>query len=130
MQFPQSQFGKVRRHRKEYPVDPYSLRKGQSQNQPQGVVEALIGLPPHTAIPFTQDEARGLRELLVEAVEDLPPMERFIVDALLFEKKSLRELAITLSIPKTTLARRRDQILGKIRTQIENNPIIQEYLYG
>jgi len=120
----------VRRHRKEYPVDPYSLRKGRSSNQPQGVVEALIGLPPHTSVPFTQDEARDLRELLTTAVETLPPIERFIIDALLFEKKSLRELAVTLSIPKTTLARRRDQILGKVRTQIEENPIIQEYLHG
>lgn len=81
-------------------------------------------------MPFTQGETEDLRDLLAKVVEKLPSLDRFIIDSILFEKKSLRELEYILSIPKTTIARRRDEILERLRNQIEERPIVQEYLNG
>ena len=44
--------------------------------------------------------------------------EQEIVQALLYEKLSLRAAGEKLNIPKTTLARRRDEIWKKIENQL------------
>ena len=60
----------------------------------------------------------------------LDPDEREIVEALAYEKLSLRVAGKKLNIPKTTLARRRDEIWNKIEIQLLEHPEIREYIYG
>ena len=60
----------------------------------------------------------------------LDPREREIVEALVYEKLSLRVAGKKLNIPKTTLARRRDAIWNKIEIQLLEHPEIREYIYG
>jgi|TARA_R110002012_G_scaffold33816_4_gene98559 DNA-directed RNA polymerase specialized sigma24 family protein len=56
--------------------------------------------------------------------------EREIVEVLAYEKLSLRKAGEKLNIPKTTLARRRDEIWKKIKKQLLEYPEIREYIYG
>lgn len=74
------------------------------------------------------EEQHALREVLVGALDDLEPIDVWIINALLFEKMSLRTAGWVLGIPKTSLARRRDRILQDIKAKIENEQIIKDYL--
>ena len=93
-------------------------------------MEALMLAEPHKDPQVSLEEQHQLREILVGALDELEPIELWIINALLFEKLSLREVQHILSIPKTTLARKRDKILLKLRMKIEEIPEVQEYLNG
>lgn len=93
-------------------------------------MEALLLAEPLQNPVITLEEQHELREILVDALDKLEPMELWILNALLFERLSLREVQSILSIPKTTLARKRDKIFSKLRKQIENIPEVQEHLDG
>ena len=93
-------------------------------------IEALMLAEPLQDPQVSLEEQHQLREILVGALDELEPIELWIINALLFEKLSLREVQHILSIPKTTLARKRDKILLKLRKKIEEIPEVQEYLNG
>ena len=93
-------------------------------------MEALMLAEPHRTPEVSLEEQHNLREILVSALDALEPIELWIINALLFEKLSLREVQHILGIPKTTLARKRDKILEKLRNKIRTIPEVQEYLDG
>ena len=69
-------------------------------------MEALMLAEPHKDPQVSLEEQHQLREILVGVLDELEPIELWIINALLFEKLSLREVQHILSIPKTTLARK------------------------
>lgn len=76
-------------------------------------------LLPHSSWdPFAEDDSYHDDELLDWFDELLDERERFILDALLFEKLSLREVGRRLSLSKTQVARTRDNALSKMRAEI------------
>lgn len=93
-------------------------------------IEALMLAPPLKDPEISLEEQHELREVLVGALDVLEPIELWIINALLFEKLSLREVQHILGIPKTTLARKRDKIFAKLKEELKNNTKIQEYLNG
>tara|TARA_R100000152_G_C6772147_1_gene198909 strand:- start:1122 stop:1511 length:390 start_codon:yes stop_codon:yes gene_type:complete len=93
-------------------------------------IEALMLAEPHQDPEVSLEEQHELRELLVSVLDELEPIELWMINALLFEKLSLREVQHILGIPKTTVARKRDKIFEKLRKKLENNPKIKEYLNG
>tara|TARA_R100001463_G_scaffold4829_1_gene17232 strand:- start:1353 stop:1727 length:375 start_codon:yes stop_codon:yes gene_type:complete len=93
-------------------------------------MEALMLAEPYREPDISLEEQHELREVLVGALDVLEPIELWIINALLFEKLSLREVQHILGIPKTTLARKRDKIFAKLKEELKNNTKIQEYLNG
>ena len=91
-------------------------------------IEALMIARPLEEPKTSLEEQHALREVLVGALDDLEPIDVWIINALLFEKMSLRTAGWVLGIPKTSLARRRDRILQDIKAKIENEQIIKDYL--
>ena len=71
-----------------------------------------------------------MREAVVEAIDSLEPLELWLINALLFERLSLRDVEYVLGIPKTTVARKRDKILAKLRLMLEDNLYVREHIYG
>jgi|TARA_R100000742_G_C4257460_1_gene75317 DNA-directed RNA polymerase specialized sigma24 family protein len=95
-------------------------------------MEALMEALPHTEPSLSPtNEGKEWIALVCEAVMyNLEPDEREIVEALAYEKLSLRVAGKKLNIPKTTLARRRDEIWKKIEIELLEHPEIREYIYG
>jgi len=95
-------------------------------------MEALMEAAPYEepwAAPTNEDKKWVL--LVCESVVyNLEEWEQEIVQALLYEKLSLRAAGEKLNIPKTTLARRRDEIWKKIENQLLTYPEVREYIYG
>ena len=95
-------------------------------------MEALMESLPHQD-PLMSPTNAGKEWILrvCEAVMyHLDPDEREIVELLAYEKLSLRAAGKKLNIPKTTLARRRDEVWKKIKKQLLSYPEIREYIYG
>ena len=91
-------------------------------------IEALMIARPLEEPKTSLEEQHALREVLVGALDDLEAIDVWIINALLFEKMSLRTAGWVLGIPKTSLARRRDRILQDIKAKIENEQLIKDYL--
>ena len=122
--------------KRDYILDPieaawiFDKAYSKQRNKVATAIEALLLSEPHKEPEISLEEQHELREILVGALDSLEPIELWIVNALLFEKLSLREVQKILTIPKTTLARNRDKIFNKLRNELEQYEQIQEYLNG
>tara|TARA_R110002020_G_scaffold338209_1_gene553616 strand:- start:359 stop:631 length:273 start_codon:yes stop_codon:yes gene_type:complete len=70
----------------------------------------------------------SIKELLGEVIDDLSAEDRWIFNALVVERLSLREAGRILGIPKTSLARRRDKIRRELMTKLIDSEHIREWL--
>lgn len=100
------------------------------KGQPSTAIESIQQTAAYKEPRISKEERYLLREAVVEAVDSLEGEDLWIVNALLFERLSLREVERILSIPKTTLARRRDKILVELREKLLENTLVREYIYG
>ena len=106
----------------------FTLAAAKKPKQPVTPSQAMLETKPNQPIEISALERLELREVVASALENLTPEEVWILNALLFERLSLRQAGRILQIPKTTLARRRDKILKKLKKILENEPLVREYL--
>ena len=129
--------------RKEYPFDPLKYnwehkrsrllgsKSGLFQHRPLDELEMLMREAPGTVnqdVPLTRTAA--LKDVLGEAIDALPPQERFIAEQLFIAGSSLRKTGAALGIPKTTLARRRDTIRRHLMAELVDKPSVRRWLRG
>ena len=118
--------------KKEFPFDPlgfaykwaYSAHSSPKATQMQALQEA----PPHVAIEQSQEERIQLHDAVLDAFDELDEDEIWLLNALLYERLSLRQVQRLTSLPKTTVARKRDYILRKLKRALEKHPIVKDYL--
>jgi len=106
----------------------FSQANLQFPKQPTTVSESLLQALPNAEPIRSAEENYHLREVVVGALDILDEEELWILNALLFERLSLRQAGYILKIPKTTLARRRDKILQKLKQHLLKNTTIKDYL--
>ncbi len=92
----------------------------------QAIMEALPHEEPLRAFQHASKYEMPIKEVLI-TLED---WELEIVMLLAFEQLSLRVAGRILGIPKTTLARKRDKIYARLKSQLEENSIIWERIHG
>lgn len=63
-------------------------------------------------------EKADLRERLYDAMEDLTDREQYVLQALFFEKLSLRQVAARLSLSHVQMLRIRDKALERLRVAL------------
>jgi len=123
-----------RRHmaKREFPFDPLQgLRKADPaslRNRPDTLIQALQQSSPYSEPYLSKEEQVELQEVVLDALEQLTEWEVWLINALLFERRSLREVERLVGIPKTTVARKRDQILSRLREILAPNRTVKEYL--
>jgi DNA-directed RNA polymerase specialized sigma24 family protein len=130
----------ARKHR-EFPTDPTDAwQEGKIQfgaraqnklhaHRSMTSLESLMQLAPgqeETILPI--EITLELKEILADVIEELSPLERWIVERLFIEGMSLRKAGAVLGIPKTSLARRRDKIRLFLKEKLEENPVIQDFI--
>ena len=125
--------------RREYPVDfnegHADPRRGVLQihkHRPLTELEALMQERPYDAVAAFSREplenTAALREALGEAVDNLPPEDRYIIEELFIAGNSLRKTGAILNIPKTTLARKRDRIRRHLIDVLVDHPDVRKWL--
>tara|TARA_R100000458_G_C8263271_1_gene238572 strand:- start:715 stop:1116 length:402 start_codon:yes stop_codon:yes gene_type:complete len=106
----------------------FTRASAKRSRQPSTATQALIEGKPNDPIRVSAEERLELREVVAGALESLTEEEVWIINALLFERLSLRQAGFILQIPKTTLARRRDKILKKLEKLLLKETLVKEYL--
>jgi|TARA_R100001530_G_scaffold14692_1_gene13170 DNA-directed RNA polymerase specialized sigma subunit len=101
-----------------------------TKGQPSTAIESIQQTAAHKEPRISKEERFLLREAVIEAVESLDAEDLWIVNALLFERLSLRQVERILGTPKTTLARKRDKILVELREKLLENTLVREYING
>ncbi len=118
--------------KKEFPFDPlgftskwlYSVNNRPKATQMQALQEA----PPHVPIEQSLEERIQLHDAVLDVFDELDEDEIWLLNALLYERLSLRQVQRLTSLPKTTVARKRDYILRKLKRALEKHPIVKDYL--
>jgi DNA-directed RNA polymerase specialized sigma24 family protein len=109
-------------------LDHWNNSFRQTIRQPFDEYQALMSCVPFQEPLPSVVERLPAREAINDAIDALTPFEQWIFNSLVMERLSLRGLADQLQVPKTTIASIRDRIFAKLRTELEDNPVIQEVL--
>lgn len=91
-------------------------------------MQALQQAGPHTEPSLSNEERAALQEIVLDTLETLTQSETWLLNMLLFERLSLRQVERLVGIPKTTVARKRDKILRKLEHQLRSHALVSEYL--
>lgn len=97
-------------------------------SQPRNEYEALMQCAPHQNPRPSGTERLRARDATAAAFAVLTAEEVWVINALLIERMSLRQLARQLGSTKSTMARIRDRALKKLRNQLQDNPDVQSVL--
>jgi len=109
----------------------YEKYEGARHNRlPETEMQALVQAAPHSEPQVSKQEREALREIVVSVMDELSDEETWFINALLFERLSLRTVEYITGIPKTSVARKRDKILAKLRNKLADNPAVKEYING
>ena len=121
--------------KKEFPFDPLrasrlvrELSQTEARAAPDTLIQALQQAGPHSEPRISKEERSALQEIVLDTLETLTQSETWLLNMLLFERMSLRQVERLVGIPKTTVARKRDKILRKLRHQLRSHPLVSEYL--
>lgn len=90
--------------------------------------QALMEAAPHEPVEPSVESLLPLRNVLAEAFDQLPERDRWIVNSILIERKSIRDTAADLSLAKSHVDRLYKAALNSLRTMLEHDPLIAEYL--
>jgi RNA polymerase sigma factor (sigma-70 family) len=108
--------------------DQASCERRIEPHVPLDVYQALMEAPPHTEAVTSQQERHELRTVLNDAVESLGDEDRWIWEARVHRRISMRAIGRELAIPKSTVARRLVLIQEKLAAQLADNPTVREHM--
>mgnify|MGYP003148523512 CR=1 FL=1 len=114
--------------KREFPYDPLHPRLNPRLGYPDTIMQALQQAGPHTEPSLSNEERAALQEIVLDTLETLTQSETWLLNMLLFERLSLRQVERLVGIPKTTVARKRDKILRKLEHQLRSHALVSEYL--
>lgn len=98
--------------------------------RPDTEMQALMEARPFDDPPTSKAELTDIGDLLAEAVDSLDERDRYLFNALVVERVSLRQLGKRLALSKTHIARERERITSVLREKLQGHPLIEEYLGG
>lgn len=114
---------------REYPSDDIEgTGVAHSSDTPVNIYDALMQAAPHTDVDDDIDSLLPVREVLNDAIENLPALERFVFDGCVVERRPLRALAVDLGRSKSGVALIRDRACALLRQALEGDPIIKGHL--
>jgi DNA-directed RNA polymerase specialized sigma24 family protein len=99
-----------------------------SLTRPDTPYQALMEAAPFQPTDISVVEMLEAKEALADAFDTLTAEEQWVLNSLVIEKMSIRELGNQIGAPKTTMARIRDKALGKMRDSLSDNPAILNLL--
>lgn len=119
--------------RREIPVDPLTQNGAftgrRIGHRPLTQLQALMEASPMWEADSSVEEGLALRDVITDAIDTvLTPRERFVFDALVVERQSIRQLGRQMSISKTHITRIRDNAIRKLAAALADDPIIKEHL--
>jgi RNA polymerase sigma factor (sigma-70 family) len=91
-------------------------------------MEALQCAAPGDVVEESTLESLALRDILADALDELDPRERRLVEARVIEKRSYRSLERELGWRKSHMQRTYKRLLAQLAESLAEVPAIQAYL--
>lgn len=95
--------------------------------QPATELEAIMGSAPLTDLE-SLDRKMALREAVVSCFDQLSPEDQFVLEAICFERITVRELASRLGLQKSRTHRIAQRAVKRLATIVQEHPVVQEAL--
>lgn len=99
--------------------------------RPESDLEAIMSAAPHESPDRSLDASYGLRERLLDAMEDLDDTDREIVSQVVFGQESHAQVARNLGFKThSPITRRLEKALNQLAVILDDDPEIIDYLEG
>lgn len=100
-------------------------------DHPRTRLQAMMEAAPGDTEMESVEELMELRDVLNDALEaELDETERWMLDLLVTERRPLSHVAKMMGgTSKSTVGRRRDALLGRLRERLQNEPVIAARLH-
>lgn len=113
---------------KEIPYDPNSMIPLMPEEEPENPLQALMQARPGHEPAKSKEEQLDLAEAVSRAVESLEPQDRFIVEAINYERITYIELGERLGISNVHAWRLKNDAYKKLTKVLIQDPIIRKHL--
>lgn len=107
---------------KVYPLDPESFDVA-TTGTPETELHALMQAAPFVEPPLSKEQLDPVLDAVVAAMDVLTERERWIVEAHIWDRRSIRTLEKQLSLSKTHVHRIFKGALVKLRDELEANGV-------
>ena len=98
-------------HETPLPTPPWQ----RSTKAPDTPYEALMSAEPHQEPDISVIEMLAMRDVLLDAMNILDEEETWVVNSLVFERMSIRQVAAQIGTSKSTILRIKDRAMKKMR---------------
>jgi hypothetical protein len=99
-----------------------------TEHRTPSFLEALMACPPGTEPSEWLEETQELREAVVDCIDQLDDLERFVIEAYVYERISFRDLGDRLGVSDSQAHRFYHQTLKVLKRYMQRHPYLQERL--
>lgn len=99
-----------------------------TRGRPFSPMQALMEAPPHDEPETSELERLALRDILADALDDLDPRDRRLIEARVIEKRSFRSLERELGLRKSHMQRTERRLLEELAVRLQDQPAVAAYL--
>ena len=90
---------------------------GPNQQDKKSLLECLENVSSKN--PFTQLKSKGVRELLVKNIEDLPEKQKLVLSLYYYEDLNLKEIGKILEVTESRVSQLHTQAVEKLRSRLK-----------
>jgi RNA polymerase sigma factor for flagellar operon FliA len=90
---------------------------GPSQNDRKSLLECLENTSAKN--PFAQLKSKGLRQVLMKNIEDLPEKQKLVLSLYYYEDLNLKEIGSILEVTESRVSQLHTQAVEKLRTKLK-----------
>lgn len=91
---------------------------GQNQHDRKSLIECLEN--PGSRNPFNQLKSKGVREMLMKNIDELPEKQRLVLSLYYFEELNLKEIGRILEVTESRVSQLHTQAVEKLRTKLKD----------
>lgn len=95
---------------------------GPSQNDKKSLLECLEN--SNSKNPFTHLKSKGVRELLIKNIEELPEKQKLVLSLYYYEDLNLKEIGKILEVTESRVSQLHTQAVEKLRSRLK--PILAD----
>ena len=114
---------------RESPYDPLRELPRYAPRRADTDLQALMETRPHEQIQPSIESLLPIRQVLTDAFDQLVERDKWIINSILIERKSIRRTAKDISLAKSHVDRLYKKALAVLQDTLIANPIIQQYLH-
>lgn len=117
-------------HKRELPFDMEALMQfmPHKNEMPENEYQALMEAAPGDTIPVAKDVYNPIKDIIIDALDELAPQDKYIIDAINYEQISFEELGKRLGCSGTHAWRLKNAAYDALRDILMQNELIKELM--